>query len=220
MGIPTVDWADRENLQRKWFLEELISKEESREEFCSERNMCRAQGVALTPMDLLPGGRLLLTPFVPLFEPIRPTISSEMEVDIKLVRNDTLKLTNRETNQLGCNRESKMAIPNTCDMKNSRGSTKNSMQSKTGWSFREMKCVTPKNSKQMKSTTGRRRRMVNRRPTSQMDDSFKVFTPLEVPIFYQSSELIILLELQEVPQDFKHGHRAWLQQGQLQKGMP
>jgi hypothetical protein len=83
-------------------------------------------------MDLLPGGRLLLTPFVPLFEPIRPTISPEMEVDIKLVRNDTLKLTNRETNQLGCNRESKMAIPNICDMKNSRGSTKNSMQSKTG----------------------------------------------------------------------------------------
>jgi hypothetical protein len=65
--------------------------------------MFRTRGMALTPVNLLPGGKFFLMPFVPFLEPVRPTISPEIEVDIELVRNNMLKLTNGETNQLRSN---------------------------------------------------------------------------------------------------------------------
>jgi hypothetical protein len=98
-------------------------------------NMLRTRRSALVLTDELPRINLFLMPFVPFLEPISPTISPEMEVDVEMVRDDTFKLTNGKAYSLGCHRKVEMAILNTGHMKSSRQTPKNSMKSQTNRTF-------------------------------------------------------------------------------------
>jgi hypothetical protein len=91
-------------------------------------NMLRARRTMLALAEKLPRGKFFLTPFVPFFEPVSPTISPEMEVTIKMLSYDMLKLTNGEVYMFGCHRELVMAILNTSHMKSDRHTSKNGMK--------------------------------------------------------------------------------------------
>jgi hypothetical protein len=93
------------------------------------------------------------------------------------------------------NRELKVLIFDESDMKSNQSPPKSRMQSKTHRSLRETESKPPKNSKQMKSTTRGRRRLMNRRLEFGEDASLKLLATVEVPIADQLCKLIIFLEL-------------------------
>jgi hypothetical protein len=72
---------------------------------------------------MLPGGILFLLPFIPLSIPISSTISPQMKINIKMIRDDALQLRDSKSNLFGRNREPKEPISNERDMETSRSTS-------------------------------------------------------------------------------------------------
>jgi hypothetical protein len=92
----------------------------------SKRNSFRA----LTSRYELPGGILFLLSLSKLSIPILTPIPPQMKIDMKVGRDNMLKIRDSKTNRLGSHRKVQMVISNKVDMKSSRHTSQTSMESK------------------------------------------------------------------------------------------
>ncbi|KAG8087099.1 hypothetical protein GUJ93_ZPchr0010g10577 [Zizania palustris] len=145
-----------------------------------------------------PTRAFLLGPATEVLVPTRATIVPEMEINVKLIRDDPPSATNLKTHTSRGDRESKVPILEKGDVEARRHAAQASMQSKANRGLREMKSVTAEDSEEKKGARRGRGGMVNRGGKGVKDEPLELSARGEVLGGDELTKVAVLIELNQL----------------------
>ena len=121
-----------------------------------------------------------------------------MKVNIEMIRDKPLKITDHETNLLAGNDKAKVPILHIRNMKTSWWSTKATMKRQADCLHRQPKGEAPKDRKQRERSKARGWGMVNRRVERRKNLVLETLAGIEIPTAHEFSQLLVVLKLHQL----------------------